>query len=199
MHLVVIFGPPAVGKMSVGHELAEATGLRLFHNHMALEPVLRLFAFDSPQFTRIVRAFRDHVFQEVADSDLPGLIYTCMWDLDDADDRAYIDDVCFRFEARGAAIHFVELWASLDERLRRNRTAQRLEEKPSKRDVHASEQRLLAREMDGRLNSNGDFFYPERHIRIDNTHRSARDTAATIAARLGLPRPEHCNPSADAG
>lgn len=38
MHLVVIFGPPAVGKMTVGHEPAKLTGFKLFHNHMSVEP-----------------------------------------------------------------------------------------------------------------------------------------------------------------
>jgi shikimate kinase len=31
--LVMLIGAPAVGKMTVGHELATRTGLRLFHNH----------------------------------------------------------------------------------------------------------------------------------------------------------------------
>jgi hypothetical protein len=39
--LLIITGPPAVGKMAVGHEIATRTGLRLFHNHLAIEPVLR--------------------------------------------------------------------------------------------------------------------------------------------------------------
>jgi hypothetical protein len=185
MRLIIIFGPPAVGKMAVGRELAAATGLRLFHNHMALEPVLQLFPFDSPPFRRIVRSIRDQVFREVADSDLPGLIYTCMWDLDDAEDRRYLDGVCALFEAKGATVHFVELYATLEERLRRNRTEQRLSEKPSKRDVAASERRLLANEA-VRLNTSGDFFHPDRHIRIDNTDRSASDVAATIIDWLAL-------------
>lgn len=31
--LVIILGPHAVGKMTVGQELAKITDLRLFHNH----------------------------------------------------------------------------------------------------------------------------------------------------------------------
>jgi adenylate kinase family enzyme len=31
MHFVLIFGPPAVGKMTVGHEVARRTGFKLFH------------------------------------------------------------------------------------------------------------------------------------------------------------------------
>lgn len=186
--LIVVFGPPAVGKMTVGRELAQLTGLRLFHNHMAIEPVLQLFEFDSPPFSRLVRSFREQVFQEVADSDLPGLIYTCMWALDDERDKRFIDGLCALFRSRGARVHFVELWASLEERLRRNRTRERLDEKPSKRDVEASERRLLAHESRFRLNTDGDFFYPKEHLRIDNTDRSAREVAEQIVERFGLDR-----------
>ena len=43
MKLVIIFGPHAVGKMTVGQELAKRTGLKLFHNHMTIEVVSDLF------------------------------------------------------------------------------------------------------------------------------------------------------------
>ena len=42
MKLVFIFGDGAVGKMTVGQELAKITELRLFHNHMSIEPVLEI-------------------------------------------------------------------------------------------------------------------------------------------------------------
>lgn len=185
-YFILIFGPPAVGKMTVGRELADLTGLRLFHNHMAIEPVSEIFPFDSPPFARLVRSFRNQVFQEVAASDLSGLIYTCLWNLDDPRDKQFVDEACDLFRSRGAAVHFVELYALLEERLRRNRTELRLEEKPSKRDVEASQRRLLKNEAAAKLNTNGDFFYPEHHIRIDNTSRSAREVAQEIADRIGI-------------
>jgi shikimate kinase len=43
MHFVLIFGPPAVGKMTVGHEVAQRTGFKLFHNHLSIEPLLGIF------------------------------------------------------------------------------------------------------------------------------------------------------------
>jgi len=33
MHLVMLFGPPAAGKMTVGAEIARPTGYKLFHTH----------------------------------------------------------------------------------------------------------------------------------------------------------------------
>ena len=41
--LVLLVGNGAVGKMTVGQELMKQTGLRLFHNHMTIEPVLEIF------------------------------------------------------------------------------------------------------------------------------------------------------------
>ncbi len=54
MHFVFVFGPPAVGKMTVGRALAARTGYKLLHNHMTVEPVLEIFAFGSPPFGRLV-------------------------------------------------------------------------------------------------------------------------------------------------
>ena len=66
MRLVVIFGPAAVGKMAVGFELQRLTGLRLFHNHLAVDLALRFFPFGTPQFSRLVSALRTRVFEEGA-------------------------------------------------------------------------------------------------------------------------------------
>ena len=43
MKLVFLIGSGAVGKMTVGQELMKRTGLRLFHNHMTIEPVIAVF------------------------------------------------------------------------------------------------------------------------------------------------------------
>lgn len=76
MKFVIIFGPPAVGKMTVGYELAKLTGLKLFHNHMTIDLVLNFFEFGAPQFQTLVGEFRRRIFEEVAASDLHGLIFT---------------------------------------------------------------------------------------------------------------------------
>ena len=72
--LVFIVGPPAVGKMAVGHELAQRTGFKLFHNHHTIDLAIRFFPFGSPPFQRLVAEFRRRILEEVAASELPGLI-----------------------------------------------------------------------------------------------------------------------------
>ena len=183
MQFIVIFGPPAVGKMAVGREIEAATGLRLFHNHVAIEPVLKFFPFGSPSFGRLVDGFRQRLFEEVAGSDLPGLIFTFVWNLDEPGDSAFLDRACRLFEQRGHRVAFVELKAGLAERLVRNRTAERLDAKPSKRNVQASERNLLDFER-YRLNTEGVIPLSYPHIVIDNTTLSARAAAERVIAEL---------------
>lgn len=185
--LVLIVGPPAVGKMAVGLELQRLTGLPLFHNHMTIELVLPFFEFGSEPFVRLVRGFRRQLFQEVAASDLPGLTFTYVWAFDHPGDLGFVEDVMGIFEAGGGRTVFVELQADLATRLQRNATELRLAHKPSKRDVAASEARLRRNERRYRFSSDGDFPYPDRHLLIDNTVLSPGDAAERIAVHFDLP------------
>ena len=65
MKFIVIFGPPAVGKMSVGRELAKLTGFKLFHNHMTIELALNFFEFGHPSFGRLIGEFRRRVLRKL--------------------------------------------------------------------------------------------------------------------------------------
>jgi hypothetical protein len=176
-----------VGKMTVGYALAKLTSFKLFHNHMTIELVLNFFGFEQPQFRTLVSEFRRRVFEEVAASDLPGLIFTFVWALDHESDRAFIERSCDIFRRKGADIYFVELEAELSERLQRNESEFRLSEKMSKRDVEKSKERLLADDKKYRLNSNDDFFYQENYLKINNTNLSADETARMIVDRFGFP------------
>jgi hypothetical protein len=184
--LVVLTGPPAVGKMATGMALSQITGFPLFHNHMSVELVLPFFPFGSSPFVRLVGEIRRRIFEEVSQSPHEGLIFTWAWALDEPEARDFIDEAMEIFAARGGRTVFAELRADLENRLRRNRTELRLQEKPSKRDVVASEARLLAADDRYRMNSDGDFPFPDLHLSVDNSHLEPEEVAARIARHFNL-------------
>lgn len=186
--LVMLVGPPAVGKMTVGHEIAARTGLRLFHNHHTIDLVLRFFDFGTPPFRRLVEEFRRRILEEVSASDLPGLVFTYVWAFDHPGDAAAVEGYVEHFRARGGRVVFAELEASQDERLRRNETDFRLVEKPSKRDLAASRRRLLDDDARYQLNSRGVFDERADYFRLDTTALTAAEAAERIIAHFGLPR-----------
>ena len=187
MTLVIIFGPPAVGKMTVGLELERLTGFGLFHNHMTVDPLIRLFPLDSPPYRRLVQEFRQRVFEEFAVSGERGLIFTFVWALDDGQDRAFVERAMSTFATHGADTFFVELEATQAERLKRNETPLRMAEKRPQRDAAGSRAFLLEADRRYRLNTKGSFFYPERHLKIDNTGLAPEIVAARIVERFQFP------------
>ena len=72
MKLVVIFGPHAVGKMTVGQALAAQTGLRLFHNHMTIDVVSDLFENMPGERSRLTQLFREAGCHSLHFSGVPG-------------------------------------------------------------------------------------------------------------------------------
>jgi hypothetical protein len=192
MHLVVIFGPPAAGKMTVGHELCRLTGYKLFHNHLTVEPVLDIFEFGSPPYNRLVDEFRRRVIEEAAGSGLPGLVFTIVWGLELESDLALITSYVELVEARGGRVSFVELFSRLEERLARNTTEFRLDRKRSKRDTAFSERNLLDLEERFVMNTGGVPTLAEKawadreYLRIDNSDLPADEVARRVAAAFAL-------------
>ena len=185
--VLFVVGPPAVGKMSVGQAVAERSGLRLFHNHLSTELALRYFDYGTPAFHRISAAIRRQIVEEVAASDLPGLVFTYVWAFDLPQDRATVEEYARPFRERGGRVLFLELEAARGERLRRNEGASRLAEKPSKRDLEASRRNLLELDARYQLNSGGAFDGRADWLRIDNTHLEPADVAERVIEHFSLP------------
>jgi hypothetical protein len=177
MKLVLIFGDSAVGKMTVGQELMKITDLRLFHNHMMIEPVLEIFnAFDINTIIKL----RHVIFESFAASNNYGLIHTYMWAFDQKEDWDYVASICDIFNKFNAEIYYIELVAPLEERLKRNATENRLKHKPSKRDIEVSNQRLLNDYKKYRLISHDGEIPFKNYLKINNAHLSAAETAKQI-------------------
>ena len=177
MKLLLLFGDSAVGKMTVGQELCKITSFRLFHNHMAIEPVLEIFgSFHGPAIRRI----REVVFEEFAKTDQYGMIFTYMWAFDMPSDWEYIQWVKDIFDLPEEDVYYVELIAPQEVRLERNRTENRLRHKASKRDIEASDQRLIRDDQNYRCVSNpGEIPFPN-YLRLENGDISAEQAAQII-------------------
>lgn len=185
MKLVFIIGDAAVGKMTVGQELMKITELRLFHNHMTIEPVLEIFGGFYPA---AINRLREVVFEEFASSGQYGMIFTYMWAFDMPSDWDYIKHVkeIFRQRSPDVEFYYVELVAAREVRLQRNVSENRLKNKASKRDIAASNQRVLDDDARYRLESHDGEIPFENYIKLDNTDLSPEDAARRIKNYFNL-------------
>lgn len=183
---VMIVGPQAVGKMTVGQELAKITNLKLLHNHMTIELLTKIFDYSKESYTKLNLEFRTRIFEEFARSTEYGLIFTCCFDFDACEEWEIIRKWRNIFKENGGECYFIELKTSLEERLRRNKTANRLENKPSKKDLKWSENDIIKSNEKHRGNSNPNEIPFENYYRINNTNISAEETAKMIKEKFDL-------------
>lgn len=110
MHLVFIPGPAAAGKYTVGKGLAALTGFELYHNHVAVDEVLKAHAFGTPDFV----AGRDRrwreFFAQFPGQERAGIIFT--FNPENSVPQAFIDWLFAEMIHRGVAMPSIEITAS---------------------------------------------------------------------------------------
>ena len=180
MKFIIITGPQAVGKMTVGQELTKITNLKLLHNHMTIELLTKIFDYSRESFRKLNEEFRMQIFREFAKSEEEGIIFTTTWDFYDKEEWDRINKYIQIFRKRNAEIYIVELEANLKERLKRNKMENRLLNKPSKRNLEWSEKDLLKSVEKYRFNSKENEINEKNYIKIDNTNIPADFVAQKI-------------------
>lgn len=185
MKLVFIFGNAAVGKMTVGQELCKITDLKLFHNHMSIEPVLEIFDYFNAE---ALFGIRDVIFESFSKTDNYGLVFTYMFCFDSQSNWDYVEHVksIFLENNPDSEFYYMELVAPFDVRMERNITKNRLEHKKSKRNIDESNQRVVIENYLYRCESEDGEIPFDNYIKIDNTNISAEDVAILVKNKFNL-------------
>ena len=181
MQLVVVCGPPAVGKLTVGTELARLTGFRLFHNHLTVDLVGSVFASGTEPNVRLREEIWLTVFDYACRYGVPGLVFTlavASW----SPTAGFFSAVERVVRGRGA-VRYVELACAREELLKRVvQPSRRAYDKVNDTDTLAGwlddgRIKLPQIERDGVL-------------RIDNTALAPGEVAHRIVEHFGVPHPD---------
>ena len=102
----MLYGPPAVGKLTVARELERLTGFLLVHNHLLYDVSWKLFERGTPSSTNLSRRIRAAILEEAFAAEVRGVILTFVY----AKDRtAYWSELQNFVEERGSQACFVRL------------------------------------------------------------------------------------------
>lgn len=186
MKMILIFGPQAVGKMTIGERISAKMGLPLLHNHVTLDAIWPYIGWNKKTF-ELSDQLRLDMFDYISkDPDHSGLIFTFVWAFGREEDWAFVEKIKAIFSADYQELYFVELAADLDERLRRNQTENRLLKKPSKRDVAYSNHELLTSAERNRLNSHPGEIKEQNYLKLDITKLSVDESSTEILHWLNV-------------
>ena len=169
--LIVIIGPQAVGKMTIGEKLKEKIGYTLMTNHDSIEIAIKIFSSNKNAKLKLKSKIREDVFNICLENNI-SIIFTFVVDFNTNEDILYLNELKNKFEKTGGHFYLIELEADLQTRLDRNKTPHRLECKPSKKNIEWSEKELIESMNIYRMNSIKDEIKFENYIKINNTNLS---------------------------
>jgi len=201
MELVLIIGPSAVGKMTVGRKLSEITQLDLLHNHQTIDLVVETTGdYEFP----LINELRQTIVAYYAEQYKEGLIMTFRHNFDAEGSYNHIlrlintaSNIVGRNIGQKLRVHVVELYAPQEIRVERNKMRDRIIYKHTKKDVDKSRLDLIKSEENGTYNTSSvDELHKKLEIekifgnlsvtyaRIDNTAMNPYDLACRIKEDL---------------
>lgn len=175
MNVLLIYGPPAVGKLTVASEVVKRTDMRLLDNHATVNAVAPIFGFEHEAYYRLIRGMRQAILREAAAASID-LVLTMVYNRARRESSlALVDDVVAETGGRLCLLRLTCERAVLDRRVTNN-------DRRLKQSIHTVQE--LARYMAER---DPDHAIPGRQsLEIDNTHLSPEQVAETAIAHFGL-------------
>lgn len=104
MKLIIIYGPPASGKLTIANKVAEKTGYKLFHNHLTVDLLKNILEFGTKEFFEVNQKIKLDILEAAAKQEVDGIIYTFVYDR--TTDNPFIDKLKVIAERQNIAIKF---------------------------------------------------------------------------------------------
>ncbi len=119
MRLIILYGLPGVGKMTIGFALERLTGWPLVHSHMISEPIRQIIPPGDPRLCRLCRAWQRTLIARAIEGGLPGLIITMFGSQPGI--YPHVRRIVTKVESSGGQVDFVNVRCEWKELLRRIR------------------------------------------------------------------------------
>lgn len=174
MKLYFLYGPPAVGKLTIAQELHDLTSIPIFHNHMTRDLVLGLYGKDILDHYDLVETLRNDVLSYCAQHDTD-LIFTFVYG--GSDDDTVIGEYVRSVESHGGQIEFIELTAKKEDLLDRVQDESRTQHKKLTNPKIMDE---ITQDMSKYSIPNVDA------LKIDTSQTSPTEAAKIIASTLSI-------------
>ncbi len=113
MNLIIIYGPPAVGKLTVANELSKLTSYKVLHNHLVIDLINSIFDRNDKMFWKLIDSYRLDLVEKAAVKKINGLILTTV-NIKNQDDL-FIKNLIKINEQNFGKTYFIQLTCDITE------------------------------------------------------------------------------------
>lgn len=174
MRVIILYGLPGVGKLTIAKEFGRAHGYRVFHNHLVFDAVEALFSFGSPAFVELRERLWVELMCRAVHERVGNIIFTIARDR--SVDASFLIRLHHALSELGTQVHCVEVTCNEEELERRVASVDRSHFGK----VHSAERfRELRAEDAFPL-----FSMPPGTITVDTTGLCVPQAVASIVAKI---------------
>ncbi|MFH0852974.1 MAG: AAA family ATPase [bacterium] len=180
MKLVIIFGPPASGKLTVGKLLSKKTGFPLLHNHLTNNLLVNFFPYESKQFSGLNKRFRHEILKSMLQAKQTGLIMTFVWAFNQNSDKQFISKIIITTRQFSSRPYLVELTCLKSTLLQRVNNSSR-----NKMKKVLSKKFLSDYLKQHQMNSPSGYMFPAPHLAINTDTTKPKQSVVKIRRFIG--------------
>lgn len=174
MKLIIIYGPPASGKLTIAQKIAEKTGYKLFHNHLTVDLLKNILEFGTKEFFEVNQKIKLSILEAAAKQGINGIIYTFVYDR--KVDNPFIGRLQAIAARQNISLLFFQIYC--EQKVLFERVVSESRKQYKKVQSVAGLSRYL---------ESGDFLSPideVESITVDNTHLSVSETVGLVLKSL---------------
>jgi broad-specificity NMP kinase len=168
--VIIIYGEPATGKLTIAKELARRTGYKILDNHSTIDLILKFFEIQEPSFDRLIQKIRMLIIEELMQANKSVIWTTGMPNIPST--RFFYKNLQQYVLDQGGIIKFCHLKCSKEEQAKRVVNKSRYKSQKIQ-DVEKLKKALGAVDFNP-----GDML--KNSLSIDNTSRSAEHVTEKI-------------------
>ena len=175
MKLVLIYGQPATGKLTVAKELSKLTGYKIFHNHLTADLASSIFPFGTKEYSDLVAKIRLDSIETAAKNKVKGLLFTFAYGVETyggKTDDSFVRQVVAKVRKYNGKVVLIKIVCE-EKELRRRLTH------PSRKTFNKLSSIKVLQSIRKKFDLNAVLPFGETHI-IDNTKLSVKKTALMI-------------------
>lgn len=178
MKLVILYGPPAAGKLTIAQNLAKIADIHVFDNHQVIDIIEPIVTRQYPDFANLVYQTQRNIIEAAVKANQANIVITFPYASNLERDVEFITEVVASSRMLGAEAYPIFLKCS-------NATLLKRAVEPSRKDYG----KITTTEVMSTMIEKYDFEKPapvEGNVTIDTDQVSAINAAMQIKSNIGL-------------